>query len=272
MKVSDVVSRIDRRADQWNPESLHRAFLMHGCAVVRGAVPKIVLDQIGAAVDLAYAKTDDIHVYDKDIDAITNGRYSGFELAGSNLLQDFLDRVYEGQSWSRAHVTARRISGADLNRDWQRPLDLHLDSQFHDLRFTTNFWVPFHDCGIDAPSLQVVPIDYQTTRAYSGFTGHRLRDGEPHHFGLFNLEKLKTEAVEREFGHDCYFRPVMRPGDVIISSNWVIHGSYRTPNMKRGRTSAEVRFIGSMNDIYPAKPPGFLSRLGAMLGVSGAIA
>jgi hypothetical protein len=34
----------------------------------------------------------------------------------------------------------------------------------------------------------------------------------------------------------------VKPGDVIVSSNWIIHGSYRSPEMKKGRTSAEVRY------------------------------
>jgi hypothetical protein len=36
---------------------------------------------------------------------------------------------------------------------------------------------------------------------------------------------------------------------VIIASNWIIHGSYRTPDMTKGRTSAELRFIGSHLDV-----------------------
>jgi hypothetical protein len=62
--------------------------------------------------------------------------------------------------------------------------------------------------------------------------------------GIFDVN-----AVTGEFGSECFFHPVMRPGDVIIASNWIIHSSYRTPEMKKGRKSVEVRFIGDDIDI-----------------------
>ena len=62
--------------------------------------------------------------------------------------------------------------------------------------------------------------------------------------GIFDVN-----AVTSEFGPERFFHPVMRPGDVIIASNWIIHSSYRTPEMKKGRKSVEVRFIGDDIDI-----------------------
>jgi hypothetical protein len=52
----------------------------------------------------------------------------------------------------------------------------------------------------------------------------------------------------------------MRTGDLIVASNWLIHGSYRTPQMSQGRVSVELRFIGTDLDIAPHLPP-FLKRI-----------
>ena len=45
------------------------------------------------------------------------------------------------------------------------------------------------------------------------------------------------------------FHPLMKPGDVVVASNWVVHGSYRMPGMAKGRASMELRFIGAFPDI-----------------------
>ena len=53
----------------------------------------------------------------------------------------------------------------------------------------------------------------------------------------------------------------MRPGDLIVSSNWIIHGTFQTETMKTGRTSIEVRYIGDKREVAPYKPKNFLSKI-----------
>ena len=48
---------------------------------------------------------------------------------------------------------------------------------------------------------------------------------------------------------------MLKAGDLIVASNWLIHGSYRTPDMHKGRTSIELRFIGTDLDIAPHLAP-----------------
>jgi hypothetical protein len=115
-----------------------------------------------------------------------------------------------------------------------------------------NFWVPFDECGIDAPCLQVVPINYRDTRRYSGFSRKPVferKDDGLGNWAFFPQEYYEPEKLQDDFGPDCLFRPVMHPGDVIVASNWLIHGSYQTPAMSRGRSSMELRFIGRCPDI-----------------------
>jgi ectoine hydroxylase-related dioxygenase (phytanoyl-CoA dioxygenase family) len=143
---------------------------------------------------------------------------------------------------------------------------LHLDSQIHRFQFTVNFWVPFQDCGIDAPSLQVVPLDYIRTRDYSGFTGRRLRKQESFQYSYFRKGAFSPSAVRAAFGKNCFLPATLKAGDLVIASNWLIHGSYRTPAMTKGRTSIELRFIGTDLDIAPHLKPLAHRVLSAALG------
>ena len=141
--------------------------------------------------------------------------------------------------------------GGKAQLDWQPPLALHVDSFFHEFWFTVNFWVPFDDCGIEAPGLQLLPINYRDTRRYAGFSRqpvHPFRDGAENS-QYFPSEAISIERLQRDFGEDCLFRPAMAPGDVIIASNWIIHGSHRTADMTRGRSSIEIRYVGTCPDI-----------------------
>ena len=252
---SGLAGQIDRDASNWTAESLHRTFLTHGCVVVRGVIPIDALESLRDVIAREYTKTTDLHIYDTDIKAATDGTRSGFELVDVPLLQEFLGRVYEGQNWRQHSVNARRIEGVDSIEGWQKPLELHLDCQFHQFEFTTNFWIPLQHCGVESPAVQFLPIDYRRTRQYSGYTGALLREGERWNFGYFPDVVCDPDVVTKDFGPECLFHPVMNPGDAIIASNWIIHGSYRTPNMRKGRTNVEIRFIGSQLDLNPVADP-----------------
>jgi hypothetical protein len=245
-----LARKLDAPASSWTPEKLHLTFLKYGCAVVRGAIDRSVQGKVKQAIDNAYLqKPDETHVYDPDIAVASKDGVSGWELVDTPLLQGFLRLAFSGQDWRRLSVTARRIQGVGQDKNWQPPLELHLDSQFHGPTFTINFWAPFDPCGVDAPSLQLVPLDYRSTRAWASYTGKALRENEKWYFGYFRPDLADLESATAAFGPDCFLRPAMQPGDLIISSNWIIHGSYRTPQMTKGRTNAELRFIGSSLDL-----------------------
>src|SRR4029079_8400678 len=128
----------------------------------------------------------------------------------------------------RAALLPRERHGAAYSRQrdrlgWQEAPTLYLVAQFHRCRFTMNFWVPLQDCGIDSPSLQMVPLDYLTTRAYSRFTGRRLRHCEAYQQGFFTEHGLDVREVTRAFGPAALLHPIMRTGDLIVASNWLIH-------------------------------------------------
>jgi hypothetical protein len=250
INAATIAKSIDRPGSDWTDETLHRAFLKFGCAVVREIIPRNTLDDVRSVVETAYAKTDGLHVHDPEILETSGGRFNGFELVSSvPLLSALLQRVYVGQNWRPESVTARRIQGSVHDQSWQQPIHLHLDSEIHGLNFTTYFWIPFQDCGVDSPTLQLLPVDYRKSRAYSGYTGKLLRAGERWNLGYFSRSLIEPAPVTAKFGQDCFLRPILHPGDIIIASNWIIHGSHRTPSMTKGRANIEVRFIGSSMDI-----------------------
>jgi hypothetical protein len=262
--ANQISEKIDRRLSEWTPEGLRCAFLRYGCAVVREAVSVERLAMVYEAVKRAYRDVPGFHVYDEKIQGETGG-VSAYTLVDDPKLKRFLDLVYEGQSYKRESAAARRVTVA--KRGWQEPLPIHLDSYYHNLRFTVNFWVPFHDCGITAPTLQLLPLDYLTTRRWSGFTGDPIcnkpganflgadsadrAEQKQWNFRYFRAWDGNERSILREFGEASLLRPVMTAGDLIIASNWVLHGSYRTPSMPNGRMSIELRFIGEQNDVYP---------------------
>lgn len=260
-----VFRDIDRDVAAWTPESLRAAYIRHGCAVVRGAIDRDMIERLREVTSAIYARTNDVHVYEPQIVEATQGRVSAFDLIGNPTLKRFLDLVFAGQRYGRESAAARRIMGGKRQQDWQPPLALHVDSFFHEFWFTVNFWVPFDECGIDAPGLQLLPINYRDTRRYAGFSRkpvHPFRDGTENS-QYFPSDALSIDRLRQDFGDDCLFRPAMKPGDVIVASNWIVHGSYQTTEMARGRSSIEIRFIGTCPDIAVKRDAADSKRIAA---------
>jgi hypothetical protein len=252
--ANDLTLFLDRRAEDWTAEGLLEAFMKYGCAVVRQMVSIQALQELEAAIAVAYSvqTRPGFHVYDPDIASASGGRITGYEIVDTSLLRGFLTLVYQGQTYRRNAVNARRSQGVEGDETWQEPLGLHLDSHFHPFPFTVNFWVPFQECGVEAPGLQLLPLAYEETRAYAGYTGAIHRDGQRWNRGYFKADYFDADTVVKDFGENALLRPVMKPGDLVVSSNWIIHGTYRTPQMRNGRTNVEVRFIGDDMDVSAA--------------------
>jgi hypothetical protein len=252
--ADSLIPILDRRAEDWTAEGLRETFMKYGCAVVRQMAPIAALQEVEAAIAAAYSvKTSPgFHVYDADIANASEGRITGYEIVDTPLLRRFLTLVYQGQTYRRSSVNARRIQGVEGNETWQEPLGLHLDAHFHPFAFTVNFWVPFQECGVEAPGLQLLPLAYKETRAYSGYTGAIHRDGQRWNRGYFRSDYFDADDIVSDFGENALLRPVMKPGDLIVSSNWVIHGTYRTAQMRNGRTNMEARLIGDDIDVSAA--------------------
>lgn len=250
--------RLDRAANEWTAESLYKTYIADGCAVVRSAVPVDKLETVGRSVNEVFdSKSIRHHFYDEQYREHVGGQATLFELVDTPLLQGFLKEVYAQRAWWPSFATARRVAAPTTTSEtYQPPLEFHVDAALHMFEFTVNFWIPFNDCGVDAPSLQLIPVDLHRTREFVGFTGEEHRPGESMRLGHFKPqdEIFTEEKIRHTFGSDSFFRPAMNPGDVIVSSNWVLHASYQTPSMTKGRTSVELRFSNGEIDPATANP------------------
>jgi hypothetical protein len=245
-----IHATIDRPLEAWSVRSLHAAFLQHGCAIVRGGVGIDKLAEIENLATRIYARKPGLHIADADFREATGNRLSLWELVDHPFLKQFREALFQGQNFSgSSNATCRRIQGAEQDRDWQRPLDLHVDSHYHPFAFTLNHWIPFQDAGERVAGIQVLPVDYRTTRTFTGFTGQPLRPKARHNFHFFPQDFQSLDAIEQSFGVGCMLRPRINAGDIVLLSNWIIHGTFRTETMTRGRMNAELRFIGEATDI-----------------------
>jgi hypothetical protein len=99
-------------------------------------------------------------------------------------------------------------------------------------------WSPLHACGREAPGLSVIPASRQRVTAYlqRAFPDKKIPGWCSHEewASAFNSADLSGE-----FGPA--WTPEMEPGDVLVFTNWTIHGSQKA----RGHRSAIVqRWVG----------------------------
>src|SRR5262249_2783011 len=150
-------------------------------------------------------------------------------------------------------TTSRRVSrvGEHLQASqWQSPLPPHIDACFHPLQFTVNLWTPFVACGVDAPALGVACVTIPEVMEYAGFRpsgGARERDDnfadfDPAMYEMWMKDATRVERFYAAFGERVW-RPQYNPGDAMMMSNWTLHFTHATPDMRGRRGNVELRFI-----------------------------
>jgi hypothetical protein len=143
-----------------------------------------------------------------------------------------------GGAWFPGASTIRRVSSntAQQFKTWQQPIRMHCDGPtLSKHTFSINLWVPLADCGVDAPGLQLVPGPFRPLQEAVKHDAERSYvDAE--------LEQEQQRLYSSGLDGKPRFAPQMRRGDVLIFHNWIMHASYSTPEMRRTRTSFELRF------------------------------
>ena len=152
-------------------------------------------------------------------------------------LTRFLDLVFVGQHYGRESAAARRIMGGKPQKDWQPPLvaprrQLLPRVLVHGELLGAVRRVRRRRAGPPAPAHQL-PGDAALRRASPRKPVHQFRDGTENS-QYFPSDALSVDRLRQDFGDDCLFRPAMKPGDVIIASNWIVHGSYQTAEHDQG--------------------------------------
>ena len=155
---------------------------------MRSGVPTSLVNEFGHNVNTLFDHQQIKHSFgDPEYRNFLGEKSSLYDLAGSGLLQNDLNSVYANRAWRTCFATARRVAAPDTTSvTYQDPLQIHVDGMFHMLEFTVNFCVPFQECGVDAPSLQILPLDFKTTREFTGFTLTEQRSGESNNLDIFD--------------------------------------------------------------------------------------
>ena len=237
-------------------EEILAAYFSEGCVLLRNFVRPPSLVQFIRFVENLYEEIEEIHIQPRHLQArnlLPFHEHLFHDKHYALLAQVFGDNEYEVSS----ETATRRIDvAAGDGEPWQAPLVLHLDSFFHPLPFTVNFWVPFRDCGIDAPSLAVVRFPFSEILEYSGFGRVSDEDAGPclPEYPGWNFEKFdkkmfalaidELEAVA-DFWHtfaDRIWAPCYSFGDAMMSSNWTLHFTNALPAMTQRRSNIELRF------------------------------
>jgi len=234
-------------------ERIVEIYFDNGCVLLRNFAEPPRLASLARLVDKLYETIDDIHIYPGDLrlrgippfhDAIFETKHH--ELLG-RIFHTYLCRVAE-------ETASRRIDVGDPNGQWMEPLGPHLDAFFHPFEFTVNFWVPFRQCGLDAPSLGVVRSPFEDVLRFAGYRGGPAPHGPP---GTWNFARFSPEmyafaideepqaAVDRlrERFHERVLTPRYAFGDALMLSNWTLHFTHAAEAMTRRCGNVELRFI-----------------------------
>jgi hypothetical protein len=228
------------------------AFLNQSSVLLRNFVDVAAL---GRAYDMtlkAYARVEGYHIHPDHLRQLGMPMYSDilFGERHFDLLRNvFGDRDYEISS----ETSARRVGRVRAPPHWLPPLGPHLDAFVHPPRFTVNFWIPFQECGIDAPGLGVVQAPFADVLSFVGYQNGAQVWDDPAPRGSYTCFRPEMKALHRDndpksiaemrehfFGRIA--TPVFKPGDAMMLSNWTLHQTHATPSMVKTRENVELRF------------------------------
>ena len=116
----------------------------------------------------AYEQVEIFHIQPGQLRQLGLPMYS--DILFSQPHYDLLAKVFGGRDYEiSAETASRRVGRTRQPPHWLPPLGPHLDAFIHAPRFTVNFWVPFQECGVDAPSLGVVEAPFADIVSFTGY-------------------------------------------------------------------------------------------------------
>jgi hypothetical protein len=99
-----------------------------------------------------------------------------------------------------------------------------------------NVWIPLTECGVHAPSLEVVVTDRRDLIAVAGLPDHAVP---------VERARIDERLVLEMFGPGALWRPNLSLGDMLVFAGTTIHRSHVTPQMTKPRLSVELRLVSS---------------------------
>jgi hypothetical protein len=235
--------------------------LRQGSVLLRNFVDAAALDHVHDLTTRAYETVVSYHVHPNDLRALGMPMFS--DILFSQRHFDLLRAVFGDRDYEISDETAaRRIAQVREPPHWLPPLAPHLDAFVHAPQFTVNFWIPFRDCGIDAPALGVVQAPFGDIVSYTGYGNGAELWVDPEPLAKYTqfrremkaLHRLRDPALAaemRERFNGKIFTPAYKRGDAMMLSNWTLHFTHATAAMTNSRESLELRFWSqaSLDDI-----------------------
>lgn len=232
------------------------AYFGEGCVLLRNFAKEDSLVQLRESVDHLHQEIDEIHIQPRHLQERNLPSFHTHIFREKHYA--LLAQIFGGNEYEISGDTATRRVDATPGGGghWQAPLGPHLDSFFHSFNFTVNFWIPFRDCGLDAPSLAVVRSSFDDILNYSGFDsvsggtagptypelGWNFSRFDKKMFALANKDVQSVEDFRCRFA-DQIWAPSYSFGDAMMSSNWTLHFTHALPTMAQRRSNIELRFI-----------------------------
>jgi hypothetical protein len=243
------------------PDEIVATLLHRGCVLLRNFVDTVALARAYDVMVQAYEQVEIFHIQPDQLRQLGLPMYS--DILFSQPHYDLLAKVFGGRDYEiSAETASRRVGRTRQPPHWLPPLGPHLDAFIHAPRFTVNFWLPFQECGVDAPSLGVVEAPFADILSFTGYENGAELWADPAPVGQFTRFRPAMQAMcryrdpaaiaemQERFG-DCIRTPSFAPGDAMMLSNWTLHLTHATPEMTKNRENLELRFwsSASLDDI-----------------------
>ncbi len=237
----------DREVHRENLQDIVSNLEVHGCSLLRGVAPSERIERYLAALDSIYTRHDkspndfkgrEDNVAQGDVFRKTFDSFSGMKFDKlfdhpkltevANCILGRLRSVTNGNFLS-VSGEGKAIAG----------IGLHTDGIIQGTKsLVLCFWMPLHPCGVDAAGLSLIPASKDKVIRYlrKNFPGKEIPGWSS---STEWAKAFELASLRKEFGN--VWNPVMNPGDVMVFTNWTIHGSNFTSQMQKRRSAGVLR-------------------------------
>jgi hypothetical protein len=250
--AGQVPDELDFRAASL--EEILTIYFTNSFIILRNFVEPAAVMRLSDDLQKVHGTVDELHVRLTDFTNLGLPHFHEYLFEQKHL--DLLRAIFNGAAYNVSGATHSRVIDVRPGGSGMPPLAPHVDAFFHAVEFTTNFWVPFDSCGVDAPSLGAVRAGFKEILEYTGYDGGQNLNnpGNPWNLPRFREDMTHlangvpgaVQAFKKRFaGRLC--TPVYKLGDAMMISNWTLHFTHMTEQMTRSRRNVELRFTGDIN-------------------------
>ncbi len=249
-------AHLEFKAGTCDPKAVANSIRASGCALLRGAMPPVLIQHLEEVTRLLFHFLDVRETYAGFDGGQTVSpkpfvapliRFDVLPAYAKMIDFDVLDTLFAGVDRSvLPRINQAYFPGGKFQMilpmsmvrrqapaDAVNALPFHQDGANYAEMDFLNFWMPLTPAGEDSPGLEVVP------RALDGCL--EITAGPSAH----PLIELDEGAVAARYGAENFFRPVLAPGDVLIMNQYTIHRTFSPRSASRTRSSFELRVLAA---------------------------